>query len=147
MDLITIDELEQYMRGMGSPLSNVDPEWTGDRISAWSKALAQYCGRLDWGTNSGTVTEYFDGGGRDLQLHQIPNCDITDVYEDSDWNWDSGDERDSDDYYVDADFGVLTLTRNGTWLHSPRAVRVRYTGGYTNTSNVPDDLKEACLAQ
>ena len=147
MNLITQTELENYMRGIGSPVSDVDPLWVRDRIAAWSRVMARYCGRLDWGTNGSTVTEYYDGGSRHLQLHQIPNVSVIDICEDANWGWGTGTARDSSGYDADADYGVVTLGEGGQWLSGPRAVRVRYTAGYTSTSDVPDDLKEACLTQ
>lgn len=146
MDLITTHEFERYMRGTGSPLSNVDPQWTSGRITAWSAALAQYCGRLDWGTNGVTVTEYYDGGNIDLQLHQLPVKSVCDVNVDGDWSWATSTIQDSSDYHTDLTFGILTRP-SGTWYNSPHAIRVRYYGGYTAVSDVPDILKEACYIQ
>jgi len=145
MDLTTPHEFETYMRGIGSPLSNVDTGWISSRITAWSAILAKHCGRLDWGTNGVTVTEYFNGDGcRDLQLHQIPNVVVSAVYEDAGWEYTSA--TDSDGYTVDADWGVLS-TASRAWTAGPRAVKVEYLGGYTSTSDVPDDLHEAALMQ
>jgi hypothetical protein len=55
----------------------------------------------------------------------------------------------NDDFYLDEDIGLIEFI-GGTGTSWPRGLKVVYTGGYTETTEVlavPDDLKHACKEQ
>jgi hypothetical protein len=93
-------------------------------------------------------TKYFDSGRSIYALDSYPII----IAEESPFTVTLNDEAvtKDDDYYLDEDLGVIEFW-GGTGTRWPRAVKVVYTGGYTEGEDgvlaVPDYLKHACLMQ
>lgn len=94
------------------------------RASAW---IERYCGRTFAST---AYTQDYDGDGTDtLILRQYPIVSVTTIHDDQERDFASATLIDADDYYVDADKGMVKLIA-GRFSRGRGNVRVVYTAGH-----------------
>lgn len=77
---------------------------------------------------SGTFTEYYDGGTDLLMLKNFPVASITSVHDDPDRAWGSDTLVAAEDYTTDLDLGILFS--DSPFYSGKRTVRVIYVAGY-----------------
>ena len=118
-----------------------------DLINAATDFVEKYCGRRF--LSSTYTNEVYNGEGtKELILKNWPVSTFTQLDErDNTENSDSWDTKDTGDYYVDLDNGIVIATKFN-FRNFPRHYRVTYTAGYNLTegsaNNLPWDLELAC---
>lgn len=123
MDLTTVARYKAYS-GIGGASEDTI---LGYLITAVS---AQFENHLDRYVESTSRTVYQDvePGQRVFSLRGYPVSSVTSVHNDIDWDFESSDLLDADDYTVLGDDGLLNVPRY-TLAYGPRALKVVYTGG------------------
>lgn len=129
-------------------VSQADENWLKLLIDAFSQQVEHRTGRK---IKVGAYVEYFSPGvgARFLQVSAFGDSTsaITEVREDFDSLFPSDSIVDSSGYIFDASTGVLAR-KNTYWRSGVRSVKVSVTGGLaTRTSDVPSDLRMACIMQ
>lgn len=94
-------------------------------------------------------TEYYNApyGTEQIMLNNWPVSSDTDpeVWDDPDWNWDSGDKLTiDDDFRVDRVNGIIF--RDGFFYEGKQSVKVTYTAGWSTTT-FPDSHKQIWVRQ
>lgn len=122
MNLTTANRVRDLLDA-GKP----DQDHVLDRfIAAVSAAAETYMGRLAEET---ARTEYHDVpvGRSRIFLRAFPVVSVASLYNDALRTYDSGSLVAADDYYVEADTGIVTMDYE--LVYGPGAVKVTYTGG------------------
>ena len=142
MDLITREELGDYL---GEQI--IEDDIADQVIGHVSRRMARFCDRDDWGGSS-SRTEYLDGGSKFLMVRYWPITSVTNIWDDPEHEWATNTVLASDDYWIAKDpeaNGHILLDYTPTC--SPWSMKVTYTGGYSATGSIPQDLKTAALMQ
>ncbi len=141
---MALDTASAYKAFTGSTIAD---SVVTSAIAAAQAAMERYCGRGDGGFESATVTEYFDGTGRDhLQLTQWPITSITSVsYRTGKSSWSA---IESSTYDVTTRGRLYLLGCVPSWdgmdsvfSEGTQNWKVVYVGGY---SSLPADLVDVC---
>ncbi len=93
-----------------------------------------------------SYTEFYDGDGSDeLILKNVPIVAVTQVNDDIDRTFGSGDDLSiSADILIDKEAGILRLWNNeSVFLTGKANVKVAYSAGY-DVAAIPQDLQWAC---
>jgi hypothetical protein len=89
---------------------------------------------------STSYTERLDGNGRDfIRLANYPVISVTSVNVDAGWDFDPDNDEDAEDYYLDAEPGLIFHT-TGVWSEGRRNIKVVYSAGY---ATLPKDVVHA----
>lgn len=138
--LITLDEVKNFI-GMTGSTTETD-NLLEDLINRTSILFESY---INEKILSRVYTEYFDGkGAMVLFPKHSPITVITSIYDDYDWDWETDDLIDADDYRI-VDDRYITLKSSVSVLGDYKQnIKITYTAGY---STVPDDLKQACITE
>lgn len=138
-DLVTLAEAKTYLNISDSTFDDL----LNALIDYTTQSIESYC-RRTW--TQGSVTEYFDGGGRDFAVSTPPIDSITTITDTED-----SSVVDSDDYdynpvagliYLSDTAPTIALYGNSHWGEGRRRWEVVYVGG---TDGAPSDVKQACL--
>lgn len=138
MALATAEDMRQYLnRSIGD-----DGEMVLDMyISGVQQLFETECKRA---FDSASYTHYLDAPGTDrIFPAQYPVTAISSIYQDSSRGWDATSLIDSADYFIDSDERGIIL-KSGTFIESPKAIKITYTAGYTT---IPSDLKMICIVE
>lgn len=141
---MALDTASAYKAFTGSTIAD---SVVTSAIAAAQAAMERYCGRDAGGFESATVTEYFDGTGRDhLQLTQWPITSITSVsYRTGKSSW-SAIEASTYDVTTRGRLYLLGCVPSWDGMDSvfsegTQNWKVVYVGGY---SSLPADLVNVC---
>lgn len=137
---ISLDEIKNFI-GMTGSVSDTD-DLLKDLINRVSILFESY---MNENVLSRVYTEYFDGkGAMVLFPNHYPITTVSGIWDDYDWDWETGDLIDADDYRI-VDEQYITLKRSVSVLGDYKQnIKITYTAGYTT---VPDDLKQACITE
>ena len=139
MALATAEDVRQYLnRSIGD-----DGEMVLDMyLDGVQQLFETECKRA---FDSATYTDhYLDAPGTDrIFPAQYPVTAISSIYQDSSRGWDATSLIDSADYFIDSDERGIIL-KSGTFIESPKAIKITYTAGYTT---IPNDLKMICIIE
>lgn len=137
MNVVTRSEAERFL-----DLPSGSADALLDRlITDVSAMLATATGRRGW--DQAERTEYHDGGRSFILPYYFPIVSV-ELWDDSDYEWDSDTLVDSTDYRADQ-YGIIWATFN--FSDAPDAVKITYTAGYANEAAIPDIIKAAALRQ
>ena len=135
--IISHEEAETEVRGIG------DVALATALIAECSEEIETVLDRQV--VSRGNITEYhrFTDDSSELWLRWFPVISVVSVHEDSDRAYTNTALVEGTDYIVDKQTGKLTRisgNSESSWLTGFEAVRVVWTGGYTQAT-VPGDLK------
>lgn len=91
------------------------------------------------------TTEIKTPDGNDIFLNEKPIQSIMSFRFGYDYDWDSQPEVRPDEYYLDAQNGIIFMKATPLGMYR-NCVRVSYVAGYTQ-SNMPDSIRRAYYAQ
>lgn len=132
--LTSVADVKETLRITGSNYDNLITR----KINQATEMIEGYCGRR---FKAADYTEYYDGTGLDqLLLRNRPvNGDVTLSARATTLNQDDFDTIDIDNYFVDANAGVLEAV--STFYGRYDRWKVVYNAGWTT---IPSDVAEAC---
>jgi hypothetical protein len=116
------------------------------QLATTCQRLARYCGRDDWGP-SAERTEYHDGGHSSILPHVWPVTSIRAIYDDTDYEWLADSLLASDEYVIDPRTSNRVLYKSGCFTPGDGNIKLVYTAGYANESDVPAEIQRAALIQ
>jgi hypothetical protein len=126
MALCTKENVKSYL---DLPASDTDKDAEIERLIPLAKSfLEEYCNRE---FEAEAVTEYHYGGSRKIAVKKYPIDTTKTLQVWDDWQRVYGSDTliDSDDYYVDAEMGIIEFDYPVGGF--PGSVKVSYTGGDT----------------
>jgi len=132
MNLTTLEEVKEYLRTTGTPIStDFDDLIQLTIIPAISSGIEKFCSRI---FGEGTYTEYHGGGVEVFYVKNPPIVSITSIYQDEDWEWLSDNLIDASEYM---NFVNSVGYKSGKWPYAFRSIKIQYIGGYTYPMPVP----------
>lgn len=114
-------------------------------INEASDLIEKYCNRK---FRQKTITEVYDGGRTsEILLHQWPVTNVVNLWEDSEKLFPTETLIDPSDYRIVTDQdqeGISIEKLSGVFARGKGTVKVEYTFGYNDFSDVPSGLALAC---
>jgi hypothetical protein len=138
MSYCSLEEVKAYADISVTDISK--DELIDNLIVACQSFIDEYCSRT---FEIGKKTEYFGDVPTSklfLSKYPIDTKKSIQVWDSWDRSYLSTDLIDSDDYFVDAENGIIKLDYEVGG--SPGSVKVAYTGGF---QTLPDAIKQACI--
>ena len=134
--IATVSDIYEYVSISGSD----DDTLIQNLIDRKTELFTKYCHLDSFFVTD--YTEYYDGNNSPyLFVKNFPINSITEIAVDSDWEWNTEDVIDSDDYRV---VEKNYIVYNDYFSEGLQNIRIKYNAGY---SVIPLDLKEALIEE
>lgn len=111
-------------------------------ISRVSTEIETYC---DCTFSSASYTDYHDGNGDDklyTDHYPIITGSGVEVWDDTEWDWETADLIDSNDYMIVNDRGIFL--KSSIFVDGVKNVKISYTAGY---DTIPTDLTQFTIEE
>lgn len=138
MALCTLSEAKEY----ADITTTTNDTLLTNLISRVSTEIETYCDRI---FSSASYIDYHDGSGNDklyTDHYPIITGEGVEVWDDTEWDWETTDLIDSNDYMIIDDRGIFL--QSSIFVDGTKNVKVSYTAGY---DTIPTDLTQVCIEE
>jgi hypothetical protein len=127
MNANTLSSAINFKNFTGATDSNLSDQFLNFLIQSASDDIEKYTGRK---LRARQLTEYQRGQyTKRIYTHQYPIIEVTSVHDDTDREFEAGSLIDVDDYFVNAENGMIELV-NGYFQKGVGNIKIIYTAGF-----------------